>query len=777
MDGVAAGLEAHLSPLERDDPPLPGSPRRITAFAVGPEGELSRPELQALLPPAAQWAAALDRAGEADQATFTRPLQHEGATWSWGLLQPASSAPAVIAAPFRLDRLIAKWRSAPGAEQALLIVLDAEERPWLVLPRGGAGQQAGAGGADSTPSLEVALEGALGTAEHESATPALGGALAAGAAVGTHGLTVVVAFAPEALQRGWLREQAVPLFLAGLLLLGALLLFYALYRKFVQSLAAGEAALEALALNKARFRDFADASSDWFWESDSSHRIGWVSRHAGDVRAEESPQESPQESPGELPNGQKALLGRSLKNLGNETAGAAELEAYLENLRRCRSFRGFAWRVPFEGQPRWIRLSGKPVFDPQGRFIGYRGTASDFDPQRQAEEQADTLHRRLIGAFEAALNAAVLLDHTGRLILANERYKQSFLPGCEELLQPGVAFDDLPYLLEEAGAPSLAAGQREVQQAFEELRQRGTLDSILLLADGRWMQLSERVTTRGDYFRIFSDITDFKRREEELRRAKEEAELADQAKTEFLAVMSHELRTPLNAIIGFSDILRSELFGPLGPPRYRDYAEDINRSGRHLLDIINDILDTSKAEAGRLELQEEVVVLEELAQRAISMIGTRAEEAGVELRAELPLEALRLQADRRKLLQALLNLLTNAVKFTPEGGRVVLGVEGTGEFLLLCVRDSGIGIPPEDLERVQEPFTQLSSPMSRQQEGAGLGLPLAKRIAELHGGHIHIESRVGEGTRVCLALPAARLLDPEATASTASSAGAQDTGG
>lgn len=281
---------------------------------------------------------------------------------------------------------------------------------------------------------------------------------------------------------------------------------------------------------------------------------------------------------------------------------------------------------------------------------------------------------------------------------------------------------------------------------------------MLALPDGRWFQLWERVTRHGDQLQVFADVSDFKRREEELRLAKEAAELADRAKTEFLAVMSHELRTPLNAILGFSDILRSELFGPLGRPRYREYAEDINRSGRHLLDIINDILDTSKAEAGRLELHEEVVTLEELAERAISMIITRAEEAQVRLVVELPNIPVQIQGDRRKLLQMLLNLLSNAVKFTPPEGRVSLGARVTEEGLLLWVADSGIGIAEQDIERAQEPFIQLSSPLCRDREGSGLGLPLAKRIAELHDGRLAIASQLGRGTKVSVTIPPSRLL-------------------
>ena len=743
LEGVEAGLRAHLKPLERDEPVLPGGPRRITAFAVDEQGGLSHPEVSALRPPMEEWAAALGRAAErAERAVFTRPLALESGTWSWGLLQLGESAPSLIAAPFRLDRMLLAWRQVAGLDEAFLVIVDPDARPWLLLS-----QVAAAGGGRETTTAGLlpvragkGLEGVPNSEELGKDAFLLGSS-----PVGEYGLTVLVGFSPQVVTALWLSDHLTPVVLMSLLLLGALVLAYSFLRKLTRTLSEREAALEALALSETRFRDFAGASSDWFWESDAAQRLTWVSRRAGEGQ-ESAP------SP---------LLGRSLSNL--ECAPAEERwQGYLDDLRNRRPFRDLVCRMRLNGKARWMKLSGKPILDEAQQFLGYRGTATDIDAQREAEQQVETLHRRLVNAFEVALDAAALFDPQDRLVLANARYKEAFFSGCPQMVEPGTPFRELPERLEAAGFSSLAALHREIQEATREVGSGGKEEVTLALSDGRWFQFWERVTRRGDYFRVFAEVTEFKRREEELRLAKESAELADRAKTEFLAVMSHELRTPLNAIIGFSDILRSELFGPLGRPRYREYAEDINRSGRHLLDIINDILDTSKAEAGRLELHEEVVALEDLAQRARAMITPRAEEARVELAVALPAgPTLQFRGDRRKLLQMLLNLLSNAVKFTPPEGRVTLSAEVTERFLVLCVTDSGAGIAEEDLDRVQEPFIQIASSLCREREGTGLGLPLARRIAELHDGQLTLESSLGHGTKVCVSIPASRLVVPK----------------
>lgn len=258
-----------------------------------------------------------------------------------------------------------------------------------------------------------------------------------------------------------------------------------------------------------------------------------------------------------------------------------------------------------------------------------------------------------------------------------------------------------------------------------------------------------------------------------LRRAKEEAEAArslaeaaSQAKSEFLATMSHELRTPLNAVIGFSQIMMTETLGPIGSPQYRDYAKDIHDSGVHLLEIINDILDLSKAEAGKLELDEDWVDVRDAVSAACRLIGPRAERAQLSVVERIPADLPPLWGDERKLKQILLNLVSNSVKFTPAGGRVEVSasIDLPGGLSIL-VQDTGIGIPSSDLERVLEPFVQVENSLTRSYQGSGLGLPLAAKMTELHGGKLSIASHLGRGTLVRLAFPAERIASKAAAAS------------
>jgi len=251
----------------------------------------------------------------------------------------------------------------------------------------------------------------------------------------------------------------------------------------------------------------------------------------------------------------------------------------------------------------------------------------------------------------------------------------------------------------------------------------------------------------------------------DLGRARDEATIANRAKSEFLAHMSHELRSPLNAIIGFTEVMTNCMFGPVEPARYREYVEDIHASGVHLLAVINDILDLSKAESGRMELNETRMNIGDTAAAAMRLVRERAYEATVRLTLDAPATLPLLRGDERMVKQIILNLLTNAVKFTQPGGTVAVSarLEDDGR-LALAVADTGIGIEPDDIPKVLEAYGQSDVARTRSSEGTGLGLPLVKSMAALHGGTIALESAPDEGTTVTVYFPADRLDAPGAAA-------------
>jgi two-component system, cell cycle sensor histidine kinase DivJ len=236
-----------------------------------------------------------------------------------------------------------------------------------------------------------------------------------------------------------------------------------------------------------------------------------------------------------------------------------------------------------------------------------------------------------------------------------------------------------------------------------------------------------------------------------LEKARADAEALNLGKSRFLANMSHELRTPLNAIMGFADIMRERLFGPM-PAKYAEYADLIHDAGAHLLDLINDVLDMSKIEAAKYELALEPLDVREPVQAALRLMRLQADDAGVQLRGVLPGAALEARADRRALKQITLNLISNALKFTPRGGLVSVSLQPIAGALELIVTDTGIGIAREDLDRLGRPYEQAGD-AGQQAKGTGLGLSLVRAFAELHGGEMSIESRLGEGTAVSVRLP------------------------
>ena len=367
-----------------------------------------------------------------------------------------------------------------------------------------------------------------------------------------------------------------------------------------------------------------------------------------------------------------------------------------------------------------------------GLVILQRGAGADARQQRQSEAG-------LRQALNDQPHLLVALTAQGKLIGAwgPEPTGAGGLGSPGRLLADSVAESDRPRV-EAAIAAALTAGEAEV--GFAPAREPEA-----------WLALSLRRIGDGRLMGSVRDARATRDREAELEQARAEAEAQNAGKSRFLANMSHELRTPLNAIMGFSDIMRQGLFGPL-TDRYAEYAELIHDSGGHLLDLISDVLDMSKIEAERFELARDIFDARDAVAGVLRLMRGQADRAGVQLRGLLPREPLDVTADRRAMKQIALNLVSNALKFTPRGGSVTVTLHADGSVLELVVADSGVGISVEDLHRLGRPYEQAGGPAQRA-AGTGLGLSLVRSFAELHGGEMDIESRLGEGTTVTVRLP------------------------
>ena len=269
----------------------------------------------------------------------------------------------------------------------------------------------------------------------------------------------------------------------------------------------------------------------------------------------------------------------------------------------------------------------------------------------------------------------------------------------------------------------------------------------------------ERALLQAANARLAEERLRLRRINVELKQSKERAEAANEAKSQFLANMSHELRTPLNAIIGFSQIIKEQVMGPIGVPRYVEYANDIVSAGEHLLALINNVLDISKIQAGKVDLKEEFVDLHEVVRKSIAAVTTQAQKSKVSLQTDLPPTLPPVCADSVALRQILINLLSNAVKFTPEDGVVTVNAERPGDGgLTIVIADTGIGMDDNEIAIALEPFQQVENTLTKKHDGTGLGLPIARRLVELHGGKIEIASVKNLGTVIRVHLPADRVL-------------------
>jgi two-component system cell cycle sensor histidine kinase PleC len=426
----------------------------------------------------------------------------------------------------------------------------------------------------------------------------------------------------------------------------------------------------------------------------------------------------------------------------------------------------------------WLRARCELVRQPGEPHQHLIGIAVDITEQKRLAEESATAEMRLSDAIEAISEAFVVWDADNRLVLCNSKF-QSLHGLTDEAVAPGTPYEDIS-----------AAGSKPIvrmQLSSEGRAVPGARTFEAQLEDGRWLQISERRTKDGGFVSVGTNITELKRHEEKLIESekrlkatvvdlrtsqqalerqteqlaylaeryaeqKDRAEEANQAKSAFLANMSHELRTPLNAIIGFSEMMESGLFGPLGDTKYLEYCRDIRESGTYLLDVINDILDMSKIEAGRTSLEPEMIELDSFLTDTMRLVATRSDEKQLTLKAEIE-PSIRLRADRRTVKQIVINLLSNAVKFTPDGGRVTVRARVVGNFVNIAIEDTGIGIPKEALKNLGKPFEQVENQLTKSHRGSGLGLAIAKSLSELHGGAMRIRSSLGVGTIVLVRLP------------------------
>jgi len=345
-----------------------------------------------------------------------------------------------------------------------------------------------------------------------------------------------------------------------------------------------------------------------------------------------------------------------------------------------------------------------------------------------------------------------VFDGQGQLVAWNQRFRE--LLDLPPDLAEGATLQDILMHQAVRGDFGESDPEAEVASRLDLFYRDVPTTKERVMPGGRTLQIRRRAMPNGAVISIYSDVTEIKASERRLIEAHSQAETANRAKGDFLANMSHELRTPLNAIIGFSEVISNELFGPIVNEKYLEYIRDIHTSSLHLLSIINDVLDMSKIEAGKVELAKEVVQIQTIIGEVMRMVHERARSRDIELRAELPDEDVEIWADERSMKQIFLNLLSNAIKFSNEGGRIYVRiVADRPDVAVLEIEDHGIGMSAEEQERALQPFGQAKPATTRNYGGTGLGLPITKGLVEAHGGTLTIDSRAGCGTLVRIVLP------------------------
>lgn len=625
-----------------------------------------------------------------------------------------------------------------------------------------------------------------------------------------------------------------------------------------------------LRATEARFRDFAEAASDWYWETDKDLRFTYLSSRLADVTG----------------LSEKAYLGKTRDEVADENTRTPKWQAHLDDLHARRPFKDFRYsRTAADGRVLHFSVSGRPVYGPAGNFVGYRGVATDRTLEVESEARAREARDLLATAVEGLSELFALWDKDDRLVVANERFRD-MNRAVIETTRPGTRFEDHiraalaaglypeavgrekawladrlarhadpggPFELQRqdgqwllireqrlAGGASVTVSTNitEIKKAEASLRasEKRLRDFASVAADWFWEQdadlrftyvsvenedisgirssdhlgktrretnleeVSEEAIaaheadcrahrpfsdfrfarTRPDGSKVYlsvsgiplfddagrfvgyrgvgHDITHLVEAEREVHEAREKAEAASRAKSDFLARMSHDLRAPLNAIMGFAEIIEQHLATRAADAKFASYARDIRSSGMLLQELISDILDLSKIEAGKYELHEENVSLAALIVEMRTLFGGQADRGKVTLDLNADTELPLVRADERALRQALMNLVGNAVKFTEPGGRVTVAAHREPDGLHVTVADTGIGFDMAKLPTVLEPFGRVVDDRRHQREGAGLGLAIVSTLMQMHGGRLAMESAPGQGTRASLILPNERIV-------------------
>ncbi len=489
-----------------------------------------------------------------------------------------------------------------------------------------------------------------------------------------------------------------------------------------------------------RLIDFTETASDWLWEMDADLRFTYFS--------DNDPQLSGRDK--------NPLIGKTRQEISGRTTFSAKWQAHFDDLTARRAFRDFTYgHLNQDGRTVFISVGGKPIFDGAGTFTGYRGTGTDLSEHYRITEEMKKNELLFRGLFEAAIFGVVLNSNDGR---ARVRVNQAF---CKMV---GYTEDDLLNQdYEKLTHPDDRAASLELRcQLFAGKIDHFVTEKRYICSDGKvlWCNVLQTVIRdeQGqvlNYISFIQDISQRKANEDAILAIKNEAEIANRAKSNFLANMSHELRTPLNSIIGFSSIIAGAMMGDHAVAAYGDYGQNIKQSGEHLLQLINEILDLARIEAETLEVNRQQIDVHEVIASCVQMAEFESKEADLEMVVDRPEDRLTLNADLLHIKQIVLNLLSNAIKFTPKKGVITVraAMESQGH-VVIEVADTGIGIAARDLAKVVEPFAQVTDSMVRDHAGAGLGLAIVKSLTERNGGDLTIDSVVGVGTTVRLRFPA-----------------------